>query len=136
MSNDQNFSSLRKFLPAVLKQNSNGWHIEYYAYNQETKSLERKRLLINKLRKKARTFAEFRSMATQMIIEINCKLAEGWSPFTLYEGQPKYMVTAVKEVQNIIPITLECSVPADLPEPHPQEQDTPSAPTPPYLVDG
>ena len=133
--NEQKILTSRKFLPAVLKQNSNGWHIEYYAYNNEVHSLERKRIKVNMLRKKARTFAEFRSMATQMIIEINCKLAEGWSPFTLYEGQPKYMVTAVKEVQNTIPITLECSVPADLPEPHPQEQDTPSAPTSPFLVD-
>ena len=127
--------SMRKFLPAVLKQNTNGWYIEYYAFNSFEKSLERKRLKVNKLRKKARTFAEFRSMATQMIIEINCKLAEGWSPFTLYEGQPQYVVTAVQEVQTAIPISLECSVPANLPEPHPQEQDTPQEPSSPYLTE-
>lgn len=125
----------RKFLPAVLKQNSNGWHIEYYAFNSVSKSLERKRVKINKLKKKARTYAEFRSMATQMIIEINCKLAEGWSPFSLYEGQPKYVVTQVQEVPASLPITLQCNVPADQPAPHPQEQDEPQEPSSPFMAD-
>ena len=75
--------------------------------NQITKSLERKRVKLNKERKKARTFAEFRSLANQMIIEINCKLATGWSPFCFYEGQPQYMVTQVSQIPNAIPIAMQ-----------------------------
>ena len=68
----QNFGTLRQYLPAVLRQNSMGWYIEYYAYNQISKGLERKRVRVNRERKRARTFAEFRSITTQMIIKINC----------------------------------------------------------------
>ena len=78
----QNFGTLRQYLPAVLRQNSMGWYIEYYAYNQISKGLERKRVRVNRERKRARTFAEFRSITTQMIIKINCRLESGWSPYS------------------------------------------------------
>ena len=63
----QTFESLRRYLPAVLRQNSMGWYIEYYAYNQVTKSLERKRMRVNRERKKSRTFAEFRALTNEKI---------------------------------------------------------------------
>lgn len=75
-----NFGTMRRYMPAVLKSNTNGFYIEYYAYNQITDGLERKRMKLNRERKKARNFAEFRSMTTQMIVQINCQLASGWSP--------------------------------------------------------
>ena len=55
---------MRRYLPAVLRQNSMGWYIEYYAFNQISKSLERKRVRVNRERKRARTFAEFRSITS------------------------------------------------------------------------
>lgn len=66
-----NFGTLRRYMPAVLNSNTNGWYIEYYAFNQITNGLERKRQRVNKERKRARTFAEIRSITTQMIIQIN-----------------------------------------------------------------
>ncbi|MBQ7531183.1 MAG: tyrosine-type recombinase/integrase [Paludibacteraceae bacterium] len=108
MSNPfQNSVSLRRYMPAVLRQNGSGWYIEYYAFNQITKALERKRVKLNRERRKARTFAEFRAQANQMIIEINCKLASGWSPFCFYEGQPQYMITQVSQVPNAMPIAMQ-----------------------------
>lgn len=74
---------MRKYLPAVLRNSKVGWYIEYYAFNQVSNGLERKRIKVNRERKKARTFAEFRSITSQMIIQINCQLAAGWSPFTI-----------------------------------------------------
>ena len=79
----QNFGTMRRYLPAVLRQNSMGWYIEYYAYNQISHSLERKRVRVNRERKRARTFAEFRSITSQMIIRINCQLGGGWSPYAI-----------------------------------------------------
>lgn len=87
----QNFGTLRQYLPAVLRQNSMGWYIEYYAYNQISKGLERKRVRVNRERKRARTFAEFRSITTQMIIKINCRLESGWSPYTAAQTEQTQM---------------------------------------------
>ena len=56
------FGLVRRYLPAVLKENTNGWHIEYYAMNEITRKLERKRVKLNRERKKSRTFMEFRSI--------------------------------------------------------------------------
>lgn len=72
---------VRQFQPAVLRQNSMGWYIEYYAFNPVANGLERKRIRVNRERKRARTYAEFRSIASQMIIRLNYQLAAGWSPF-------------------------------------------------------
>lgn len=79
----QNYGTMRRYLPAVLRQNSMGWYIEYYAYNQISQGLERKRMRVNRERKRARTFAEFRSITTEMIIKINCQLESGWSPYSV-----------------------------------------------------
>ncbi len=83
-----NFSSptfqvggVRRFQPAVLRQNTMGWYIEYYAFNPVANGLERKRIRINRERRRARSYAEFRSIASQMIIRLNFQLSSGWSPF-------------------------------------------------------
>ena len=91
----QNFGTMRRYLPAVLRQNSMGWYIEYYAYNEISQSLERKRVRVNRERKRARTFAEFRSITSQMIIRINCQLAGGWSPYAITD------TTHVVQVQTL-----------------------------------
>ena len=91
----QNFGTMRRYLPAVLHQNAMGWYIEYYAFNQISQSLERKRVRVNRERKRARTFAEFRSITSQMIIRINCQLASGWSPYAITD------TTQVVQVQTL-----------------------------------
>ena len=96
-----NFGAMRRYMPAVLKSNTNGFYIEYYAYNQITDGLERKRMKLNRERKKARNFAEFRSITSQMIIQINCQLASGWSPFAIsstLQVQPT-MPTVMQTIQ-------------------------------------
>lgn len=85
-----------------------GWYIEYYAFNQITNDLERKRMRVNKERKKARTFAEFRSITTQMIIEINCKLQSGWSPFAVTSTQTMFQQPAFQptfQPMSAVPVT-------------------------------
>lgn len=104
-----NFGTLRRYMPAVLKSNTNGWYIEYYAFNQITNGLERKRQRVNKERKRARSFAEFRSITTQMIIQINCQLASGWSPFAIsstLQVQPIQLPTQ-QAMQSYAPVTAQ-----------------------------
>ena len=96
----QNFGTTRQYLPAVLRQNSMGWYIEYYAYNQISKGLERKRMRVNRERKRARTFAEFRSITSQMIIKINCQLESGWSPFS-YSAPGQIQTAQIQALQMV-----------------------------------
>ena len=114
-----NFGTMRRYMPAVLKSNTNGFYIEYYAYNQITDGLERKRMKLNRERKKARNFAEFRSMTTQMIVQINCQLASGWSPFA---------ISSPLQVQPSMPVVMQ---PMQLPTQQvvqPAVQQSPTAP--------
>ncbi|MDY4850071.1 MAG: hypothetical protein SO182_02375 [Paludibacteraceae bacterium] len=60
--------------------------------------MERKRQRVNKERKRARTFAEFRSIITQMIIQINCQLESGWSPFA---------ISSTLQVQPTMPVVMQ-----------------------------
>ena len=53
---------------------------------------------LNRERKKARNFAEFRSMTTQMIVQINCQLASGWSPFA---------ISSTLQVQPTMPVVMQ-----------------------------
>ena len=61
-----NFGAMRRYMPAVLKSNTNGFYIEYYAYNQITDGLERKRMKLNRERKKARNFEHLRCYTSQL----------------------------------------------------------------------
>ena len=99
---------MRRYLPAVLRQNSMGWYIEYYAYNQISQSLERKRVRVNRERKRARTFAEFRSITSQMIIRINCQLAGGWSPYAITDTTQVVQVQTLQaQGVQVAPITVQ-----------------------------
>lgn len=83
MANDLEFSPAElPYSPAVLKHLSHdGWRIEFYAYNPITGTRERVRLLLNDIKKRFRTTAEFRTYANQMVCAINAKLFSGWTPF-------------------------------------------------------
>ena len=99
---------MRRYLPAVLRQNSMGWYIEYYAFNQISQSLERKRVRVNRERKRARTFAEFRSITSQMIIRINCQLAGGWSPYAITDTTQVVQVQTLQaQGVQVVPVTAQ-----------------------------
>ncbi len=91
MPNLQQFSpAYNKYLPAVLRHNSDGYYVEYYSYNPVTDKLERKRMLVNMLRKRSRTTSEFKVQVNEIICTINTKLAGGWSPFGQVENIREY----------------------------------------------
>ena len=69
-----------QFLPATLHHNCDGWQIEYYAYNPVSGKMDRKRILVNRLKKRY-SVKEFKFIVGQMITTINVKLSGGWSPF-------------------------------------------------------
>ena len=82
MPSYQQFSpAYKNYIPAVLRKNCEGWQINYYVYNPTTDKMERKRMLLNALRKRYRTMAEFKIAANEIICTINAKLAGGWTPF-------------------------------------------------------
>lgn len=100
MPNLQQFShAYNKYIPAVLRKNCEGWQITYYVYNPVTDRMERKRMLLNTLRKRFRTVAEFRVAANEIICTINSKLAGGWTPFGESENVRFY--TSIEEVARI-----------------------------------
>lgn len=81
MPNHQQYSKeFHQFLPATLHHNCDGWQIEYYAYNPIAGKMDRKRILVNRLKKRYSN-REFKVIVGQMITTINNKLAGGWSPF-------------------------------------------------------
>ena len=48
----QNFGTLRQYVPAELKHNSRGWYIEYYRLKPTINMNERVRLMMNRERKR------------------------------------------------------------------------------------
>ena len=91
MPNLQQLSpAYNKYIPAVLRHNSEGWQVNYYVYNPITDKMERKRMLLNTLRKRYRTIAEFKVAANEIISTINAKLAGGWTPFGESENARYY----------------------------------------------
>lgn len=87
------------FLPATLHHNCDGWQIEYYAYNPVSDRMERKRILVNRLKKRYKKVSEFKAVVGQMIVTINNRLAGGWSPFGESENVRYY--TTLEEVMRI-----------------------------------
>ena len=81
-----------RYLPAILhKSEGMGWLIEYYVLNPVTNNLERKRLRMNKLRKRFSSQAKFRLAANSVVATINAHLAGGWTPFSESENSRYYM---------------------------------------------
>lgn len=91
MPNHQQFSpAYKNYVPAVLRKNCEGWQIYYYVYNPVTDKMERKRMLLNILRKRYRTIAEFKVAANEIVSAINTRLAGGWTPFGESENASYY----------------------------------------------
>lgn len=100
MSNRQEYHhDFHKFLPATLRHNSDGYYIEYYAYNPVSDMMERKRILVNRLKKRYKKASDFNYMVGQMILTINNRLADGWSPFGESENVRYY--TTLDEVMRL-----------------------------------
>ena len=70
-----------RYLPAVLRKDATGWLVEYYVRNPDIDQMERRRLKLNKLRKRYKTIAEFKVAANDIVATVNAKLAGGWTPF-------------------------------------------------------
>ncbi len=96
---EQNSAEYHQYLPAVLRHNCDGWVVEYYVYNPAREKMERKRMLLNILRKRYRSISEFKVAANQIICTINAKLAGGWSPFCETENIRFY--TTLDEVMRL-----------------------------------
>ena len=83
--------SLVPYLPATLSNDvSRGWHVYYHIFNPITGQLERRAIKLNRLRSQFRTQMEFRAFAANFVVELNNKLANGWSPFTSEENTRYY----------------------------------------------
>lgn len=95
----QNSAEYHQYLPAVLRHNCDGWVVEYYVYNPAKEKMERKRMLLNILRKRYRTLSEFKVAANHIICTINAKLAGGWSPFGETENIRYY--TPLEEMMTL-----------------------------------
>ncbi len=80
----------RQYLPAVLKHNKKGWIIEYQALHPQTMVFERKRIKLNRERKRFTRQTDFKLYAYSIVCNINNRLAGGWSPFMVNENSRYY----------------------------------------------
>ena len=100
MPNLEEYSKdFHQFLPATLRHNCDGWYIEYYAYNPVSDRMDRKRILVNRLKKRYVKQSDFKAIVGQMIMTINNRLAGGWSPFGESENVRYY--TTLDEVMEL-----------------------------------
>lgn len=87
----QFYTAQARYLPAVLHKNdAMGWLVEYYVLNPISEELERKRIRLNKIRKRYRTQADFKIAANDIVSTINVRLAGGWTPFGESENSRYY----------------------------------------------
>jgi integrase/recombinase XerD len=92
------------YKPAELRMQKD-WIIVYYAKNPLTQKMERQRLRVPVLANKR----DRERHANRIVVEINKKLAEGWSPFlestsrtfkAFSEGCDKFLEQAQKEIRD------------------------------------
>lgn len=86
------FSKLVEFVPPKLKNNSLGWHVEYYVLDPIGGNLIRKRFRLNFLYSKCSSKKEFYLRANQVLQEISSRLSSGWSPIS-EESSNRYYVS-------------------------------------------
>lgn len=86
------------YLPATLKQNKSGWCIEYSCEDPNDGKMHRKRLGVQKIRKRYTRKSEALAHIYKIINEINLKLAKGWNPFITIDNVRQY--SSVKEVTD------------------------------------
>lgn len=89
-------SHLLSYLPATLKHDTNGWYVEYFVSSPLDGQLKRVRMKLNKVRKRYSSLTEFKTYAHSIVIQINNKLATGWSPFNATDNLRMYI--PLKEV--------------------------------------
>lgn len=78
------------FLPACLKKNSHGWYIEYQVSDPTKGAMKRYRTHLNVLRKRYARLADFKAHCNDIIIQINAKLAGGWTPLGEFQNTRHY----------------------------------------------
>lgn len=88
-----------RFLPAVLKENSEDWYIEYYAENPQTGEMRRFRTRMNRAIKRFSKKAEARKYCLDVVARLNVKLLEGWSPF--FEGEDSRLYVTLQDVCSL-----------------------------------
>lgn len=74
-------SKVITYLPAMLKYTKHGWTIEYSVINPETMLMQRQVMKMNRIRKRYAKLNDFKSHCLRITMEINGKLASGWTPF-------------------------------------------------------
>lgn len=87
------------YIPAVVKHNAHGWSIEYHAFDPITGHLKRHATKLNRLRKNYTSAADFRQHVNRICIQINSKLAGGWTPWG--EDRNARMLMPVRMVADI-----------------------------------
>lgn len=101
----------RRYQPATLIHNCEGWYVEFYIQNPMLETWERRRTYLNNIRRKFRTTAEFRMYANDIVCDLNIRLASGWSPWDskpetarsfnlLSESIDKFIDTKSKELRD------------------------------------
>lgn len=78
-------NELKQYRPAQLCTGI-VWYIAYYAYDPESKKLERKRIKVNQIDK----IPDRRRYAYDLIKRLNSKLESGWNPFVDPESNKSY----------------------------------------------
>lgn len=92
-----------KFIPATITEGKE-WYVSYWAICPKSNTLKRKKIKVNRIK----NINIRRKMARSMVLEINNKLMEGWSPFVqakaadmiiMDEALKKYLQYTKKEVK-------------------------------------
>jgi len=102
MRQDEKISKAIGFIPAVFKELTNDWIIEFYVINPMTKKLERKRVRLNRIRDTFSRKSDARKHCSVICMKINEQLKEGWNPF--FESGSKKLYCYF---HDIIPIYLQ-----------------------------
>lgn len=68
------------YLPAIIKNNSHGWYVEFQVLDPTAGKMKRYRQQLNNLRKHYTRLSDFKEHCNQIVCMINAKLAGGWNP--------------------------------------------------------
>lgn len=83
---------IAEFIPAILKHYPRkGWMIEYYVLNPQEQIMVRKQMRLNRIAKRYTRKNEFRQYANTIVMRLNAKLRNGWSPLMQNEDSRLYV---------------------------------------------
>lgn len=91
-------ATLRQYVPAQLKNDTNGISILYYVYDPMAGEMRRIRMKLNRQLRPFRTKAEKMREAASIVYTLNKRLAEGWTP--LHESDDGRLYTPIKELRD------------------------------------